>query len=133
MSKHKLQARIWILIVFVLLTVAHYCFYRFSVEPQNTFAITRGATFGCVLWSTVLLAAMWLRHAWARYLLIALICLAISGFGLTALVLGKTVLEPASFAMRMVVGGTVFYAVALVVLWASRSLIRYLGPRTAGE
>jgi len=131
MNKYKLQARIWLVVVFLLLTVAHYCFYRFSADPRNPYPLTRGATFGCVLWSNVLLVAIWLRHGWARYLLIVLICMAIGGFGVTMLLIGRDFMEPAS--IRMVISGLAFYAVALVSLWISRSLSHYLAPRTAGE
>jgi hypothetical protein len=94
---------------------------------------TRGLTFACVLWTSVLLLAVWRRHSWARYFLIVFLCLAILTFGLTALVLVKDTIEPLSAAVRMVVGGLALYALALVPLGISRSLARYVGPRTAGE
>jgi hypothetical protein len=128
---YKLQARIWLFVVFLLLTAAHVCFYYFSVDPRNPYPLTRGGTFGCVLWSTVLVVAIWLRRGWARYLLVALICAAIGGFGVTMLLTGKEVIEPAS--MRMVASGLALYAIALMPLWMSRALTYYLGPRTAGE
>jgi len=132
-SKRKFKARIWVCLVFIILTGAHYCFYRFSSDPRNTIALSRGLTFGCVLWTSVLLIAVWLRHGWARYFLIVLLCLAIFAFGLTALVLVKDTIEPLSEAVRMVVMGLALYAIALVPLGISRSLARYVGPRTAGE
>ena len=100
---------------------------------MNTFAVTRGLTFGCVLWTTVLLIAVWLRHAWARYVLITLICLAILVFGLLALTLAKETVDSIPLLVRMVTAGLVLYALALVPLGGSRSIGRYLAPRTAGE
>jgi len=131
--KRKLVARIWLCFTFIILTGAHYFFYRFSADPLNTFALTRGLTFGCVLWTTVLLGVVWMRHAWGRYVLITLICLAIVVFGLVALMLNNQSVDPIPGPVRMVIGGLVLYTAALVPLGASSALRRYLAPRTAGE
>ena len=125
-TKHrKLRARIWLCAVFLVLTAAPYFFYRFSIDRLNTFAVTRGMTFGCVLWTTVLLGAMWLRHGWARYVLISLLCLGVVGFGLIALMLAKESVDPLPGPVRAVVCGMGLYVLALIPLGASRSL-RYL-------
>ena len=79
-SRRKIRARIWLCVILLLLTGAHYYFYRFSIDRLNTYPITQGLTFGCVLWTTVIWGAMWLRHAWARYVMIALICLGIIAY-----------------------------------------------------
>ena len=129
----KLIARIWLYVTFCLITAAHYFFYRFSMDPLNTFAITRGLTFGCTLWTTVFLVAVWLRRGWARYILITLICGTIGGFAFCAMLLASQSVDPLPLQMRRVVAGLVLYSLALVPLGGSRSLRRYLEPRTAGE
>jgi len=133
-TKHrKLRARIWLCLVFLVLTAAHYFYFRFSINPLNTFAVTRGMTFGCVLWTTVLLGAMFLRYAWARYVLISLLCLAILSFGLIALILTHQSVDPLPGPVREVVCGLGLYVLALIPLGASRSVRYLLAPRTAGE
>jgi hypothetical protein len=89
-------------------------------------------TFGCVLWTTVLLAAMWMRLSWARYALIALICVAILGFGGLMLFLKSESIVPLPSATRAVAVGLMLYAVALVPLGASHALRHFLGPRMGG-
>ena len=129
----KLKARLWLTLIFLILSGAHYCFYRYSIDPLNSVAVMRGVTFGCVLWTSVLLGVVWFRQAWARYLLIALVCLAIIGFGVSALVLGNESSQPLPNLMHLVIGGLILYAVALVPLGISRSLQRYVAPREAGD
>ena len=132
-SKRKIRARIWLCVVLLLLTGAHYYFYRFSIDRLNTYPVAQGLTFSCVLWTTVVLGAMWLRHGWARYLLIALICLGIVSFSWIMLLLRGESLNPLPELTRVVVYGLLLYTAALVPLGASRALRAYVAPRTAGD
>jgi hypothetical protein len=131
--RRKIRARIWLCAIFLVVTGAHYFFSRFSFDRLNSYPISRGLSFGCVLWTTVLLGAMWLRYAWARYVMITMICLAIIGFGLVAMLVRGESVNPLPELMRPVIYGLLLYAVALIPLGASSSLRHYLGPRTAGE
>jgi hypothetical protein len=132
-SRKKIRARIWLFIILLLLSGAHYFFYRFSINRLNTSSITPGLTFGCVLWTTVIWGAMWLRNGWARYVMIALICLGIFSYGWIAMVVREESIDPLPELTRMVVYGLMLYTAALVPLSASRTLRAYLAPRTAGE
>jgi hypothetical protein len=132
-AKKKLRARIWLCVTLLLVSGAHYFLYRFSIDRLNTFPVTEGLAFGCVLWTTVLLGAMWLRQAWARYAMIVMICLALAGFSLAGLLIRAQSVNPLPELMRLLVIGMVLYAVALIPLGASRALRQYLAPRTAGE
>ncbi len=116
--------------VFLLLMAGQWFFYRFSTDSMNTYPISQGMTFGCTLWSVVLLGAMWLRYGWARYALIVLLCLAIVGFGAVALLLKSEMLSPIPGTLRLAIFGLLLYALALVPLGASADLRNYLGPRT---
>ncbi|MEP6668522.1 MAG: hypothetical protein ABJF10_05180 [Chthoniobacter sp.] len=131
--KRKLHARIWLGVVFLLLTGAHYFLYRFSVDRLNNYPISQGLMAGSVLWTTVLLGAMWLRYAWSRYIMIATICVAMIGFSVVALLVRSESVNALPHLMRYVAGGLLFYAFALIPLSATSSLRHYLGPRTAGE
>ena len=130
--RRKLWARIWIILSFLLLLGGQYFFYRFSTDSVNSYAVSRGMTFGCALWTVVLVGAMWMRYGWARYILGALSCLAIVGFVAVALMLKSDLLIPMPSAMRAVTIGVAFYVVGLIPLGASQDLRNYLGPRTAG-
>ena len=132
-SRRKVRARIWLAVTLLLLTGAHYYFYRFSIDRLNTYPIAQGLTFGCVLWTTVIWGAMWLRHTWARYVMIALLCLGILGFSSIALLLRGESINPLPELTRVVIYGLMLYTVALVPLSASRALRSYLAPRTAGD
>jgi len=90
-------------------------------------------TFGCVLWTTVILGAMWLRHGWARYLMIALLCLGIVCFSWITMLLRGESINPLPELTRLAVYGLLLYTAALVPLSASRALRAYVAPRTAGE
>jgi hypothetical protein len=131
--RNKIRARIWLCITFLLITGAHYYFYRFSIDRLNTYAISQGLTFGFVLWTTVVLGATWLRHGWARYLLIALLCLGIVSYSAIALLLQSESIDALPEMKRQVIYGLLLYTAALVPLGASHALRAYLAPRTAGE
>ncbi len=132
LKNHRVRAFLWFVFILCALSGAHYCFYRFSFHPLNPFQITRGLTFASTLWSSVLLLAMVLHYAWARYVLIAWLVLVMFGFGMATLMMNSqsvaTLPEPTKAALL----GLLLYAVALTPLGFSRSLRRYLAPRTAG-
>ncbi|HEY3901583.1 MAG TPA: hypothetical protein VGM54_23430 [Chthoniobacter sp.] len=131
--KRKRWAKIWILVVFFLLTVAHFFFYRFSTDSLNTYKVSEGMTFGCALWSTVLLVAMWMRLGWARYVLGALICVSIFGFGALVLVLRSESIASMPTAMWTAAAGILFYIAALVPLGTAHTLRDFLSPRTGSR
>ena len=132
-SRRKIRARIWLCVIFLLLTGAHYYFYRFSVDRLNTYPIAQGLTFGCVLWTTVIWGAMWLRHTWARYVMVTLICLGIVAYSWIALLVRGESMNSLPELTRLVVYGLMLYTTTLVPLGASRALRSYLAPRTAGD
>jgi len=132
--KHRITAgRIWVCVVFLILTGAHYLLYKYSNSPVNSFPITRGLTAGCVIWTTVLLGGMWMRYSWARYALITIICLTIIGFGILAMIDASATPGPLPHHVRIGVEGLLVYAFALFPLSKSEALHLLLSPRTAGE
>lgn len=129
----KIWARVWLCVVLLLITCAHYLFYRFSSDPLNTYRVSGGLTFGCIMWTGVMWVAMWLRHTWARYMMITVMCLAIGGFSLLAILVRGASIDPLLHLMKQVVFGILFYIAALIPLTTSAMLRQYLGPKTAGE
>jgi hypothetical protein len=128
--KRKLWAKIWIIVMFFLLTGAHWFLYRFSTDTFNIYRVSEGMTFGCALWSTVLLGAMWMRLGWARYVLGALICVSIFAFMVLMLMLWSDSVAPIQTAIRAAVGGILLYIATLVPLGTSHALRDFLSPRT---
>ena len=120
-KQRKLRAKIWICVAFLLVTVAHYFFYRFSVDRLNSYPISQGLTFCCIIWTTVLLIAMWLRHAWSRYVMITMICFGIIGFSILALMVRSESVNPLPHLMKLAVFGIALYIAALVPLSVSTS------------
>jgi hypothetical protein len=133
MKQRNLRARIWIAVTLLLVTGAHYFFYKFSIDPLNNYRVAEGLTFGCVLWTTVLFGAMLLRYSWSRYVMITMICLAIAAFSVLALIIRSESIDPLPRLMKLVACGAGLYCLALVPLSASSSLRHFLGPKTAGE
>lgn len=133
MAHRKIRARIWLGVTLLLITGAHYFFYKFSIDRLNTYPISQGLTFGCVLWTTVLFGAMWLRYTWSRYVMITMICFGMIGFGVLAMLVRSESVDPLPGLMKLAVYGIGLYAIALVPLSASSSLRHFLGPKTAGE
>jgi hypothetical protein len=129
----KMWARAWLCVILLLITGAHYFFYRFSSDPLNSYPVSQGLTFGCLLWTSVLWGAMWLRYGWARYLMITMICLAIAGFSLLAMLVRGDSVDPLQHLMKLAIFGILFYIAALVPLNTSSFLRHYMGPKTAGE
>ena len=133
MKRRNLRARLWIGVTLLLVTGAHYFFYKFSTDRLNNYPISQGLTFGCVLWTSVLFGAMWLRYSWSRYVMITMICLGIAGFSVLALMIRSESVDPLPQLMKLVVCGVGLYGAALIPLSASASLRHFLGPKTAGE
>ena len=131
--KRRRWAKIWIIVMFFLLTVAHLFLYRFSTDSLNTYPVSQGMTFGVALWSTVLLGAMWMRLGWARYVLGALICVAIVAFTWLILRLRSESVTPVSAATGSAAAGILLYIATLVPLGASHALRDFLGPRTGSR
>ena len=122
----------WLAVVLVLISGAHVLFYQFSVSPLNTIPVSFGLTLGLLLWTTVLMVAMWVRRAWSRYAMIAFLVLGMAAYGLIYLKVRGESPEPLPGLLRLAVGGMVLYGLALVPLGFVRSIHRYLMPRTAG-
>jgi peptidoglycan/LPS O-acetylase OafA/YrhL len=92
-SKHhrhahrKKMARIYLAGIFALLCAADAVLFWFSFSQHNPWRILVGLMFGQVIGSVLLLAGIWKRLPWARYVLAILIFGVIAIFSLQALYL----------------------------------------------
>ena len=133
MAKHyRVRARLWLMFIFLVLGGAHFLFFRFTFHELNPFHLTRGLFFGSSLWSLALLIGVALRHGWARYVLIAWLVVAMMVFGLMVLMMNSRSVAALPEPTNAALIGLALCALALVPLGVSRSLRRYLAPRTAG-
>ncbi len=133
MSKpRKIRPFLWLIAILGVLSAGHYLFFRFSFHELNPYPITRGLAFGSALFSTVLVCAMARRLGWARYVLIAWLVVASVAFGMTILLMNKQSVNPLPEPTKEALVGLGLYVLALIPLGTSRSLRRFLAPRTAG-
>jgi hypothetical protein len=128
----RIRPYLWLFFIICTLGGGHYLFYKFSFEPLNAMPMTRGLTFGSALWSAVLVLAMLLHKGWARYVLIVWLVFAMALFGLATLLTNTNSLMTVRGPTLDAMSGLALFALALAPLGASRSLRRYLAPRTAG-
>src|SRR5437016_833885 len=132
LKKQRIRAYLWLVFIFFTLAGANYFFFRFSFHQMNPLPMTRGLTFGSAIWSAVLLVAMLFHRAWARYILVTWLVMAMVAFAMSTLMMNGQSIAPLPEPTKAAVAGLALYALALVPLGISRSLRRYLGPRTAG-
>jgi hypothetical protein len=133
-SKHhrhahrKKMARVYLIGIFLLLCAADALLFWFSFSQHNPWRMLVGLMFGQVISSILLLAAIWQRLPWARYVLTVLIFSVITIFAMQALYLtGRPELGNQS------VLSVIWIAVGLLVIantWLIRSKrIQYLASQ----
>ena len=136
----KLRARLWICVLFLLLSGADYLLLRFIYDPDNPMQSMTGMAplvsalaVLAALGSKVLLVCLWCRLSWARYALGTLLALSIAGFSMTMIVIvGSNFPRPAGLVKKPVVA-IALQALALVPLARSRSIRRQMHPMTGRD
>ena len=88
-AHRKRLARIYLAIVAVFLAATSVLLWRFAVDPFSPRPVFIGLVFGYALAAALLLIGVVRRTGWARYVLIGLNWLMLSGFGLLALNIGS--------------------------------------------
>src|SRR5688572_22471775 len=86
-AHRKRMARIYLIGIFALLSSAHALLFWFCVSHHNPWRMMVGLMVGEVISTTLLLAGIWKRLPWARYVLSTLIFGVIAFFSLQALYL----------------------------------------------
>ena len=126
----KLRARLWICVLFLVLGAADYlllvfCYNPFNPEPRLTALAILSA-----LGSKLLLIGLWRRLSWARYALVTLLALSITGFSIAMFfIVGGSLPRPAGM-LKKPLAGMALQALALVPLARSRSIRKQLHPMT---
>jgi hypothetical protein len=128
------MARMYLVGILILICAADALLFWFTCSQHNPWRILVGFMFGQVSGSLLLLAAVWQRMPWARYVLMTLIFGVISIFAMQALYLAG---RPEVGDQRML--SLIWAAVGLLVIantWLIRSKrIQYLAsqPGAAGR
>ena len=128
----RIRPYLWILFITCVVAGGEYYFYRFSFDVDNSFHISRAVTFASGVWSLVLIIGLILHRGWARYMMIFGIIFAIALFALITMLMNQESVAFLSRPTKAASKGMALFAVALIPLWASRSLQRHCGPLTAG-
>ena len=136
----KLRARLWIGLLFLLLSGADYLLLQFMNDRDNPLVSMTGiapllaalAVLGA-LGSKLLLVCLWRRLSWARYALGTLLLLSITGFAMTLIFIASTNLPRSQGMLKKPVVALLLEAVALVPLARSRSIRRQMHPMTGRD
>ena len=113
------RARWGLVVIFCLLGITVGFFL--NALPLGRTGLTTPAIFGGTLWTSALLIALWLRHAWARILLIGLFGLAAVG---TLILVPNTLAETERDLLMAYVAGGLLASGSALYLYYSRDIHR---------
>lgn len=131
--KWKIRARIWIVVVFVMLCAADYLLLTFTYDPFNPLPMLSGVAILSALCTKVLLIGMWRRLAWARYTLITALFASLMAFAIVMFIMvGGKAPRPAGL-LKKPIAAMALQALALIPLGTSRSIRRQLHPMTGRD
>ena len=69
-ARRSQRARLLLVVVFIMLRIPDMLMYYLTYDPVLPMPGMRPDIIGIVLWTTVILGAMWMRKRWARYALL---------------------------------------------------------------
>ena len=139
----KLRARVWICVLFLLLSGADYLLLRFTFtenDRDNPMLSMTGmapllsalAVLGA-LGSKLLLVCLWRRLSWARYALGTLLALSIAGFAMALIFIASSNLPRSPGLLKKPLVAMALQSMALVPLARSRSIRRQMHPMTGRD
>lgn len=128
-THRKRAARIYLLVIFAMLTVANAYLIWFTFSPYNPWRGLIALMVGESIGSALLIVSIWRRQPWARYVLILLLFGAVCAFATAALYIGQN----REFAAESQIIAGIWGAVALhagSATWLIRSKrIQYLATQ----
>jgi len=129
----KVRARIWICVLFLLLSAADYVLLRFTYDPFNPIPLLSGLAVLSALCTKVMLIGIWRRMSWARYALATLLVVSILAFSIALVVMiGGGVPRPKGLTKKPL-AGIGLQVLALIPLAKSRSIRRQMHPMTGRD
>jgi hypothetical protein len=131
--KWKLRARIWICVIFLLLSGADYLLLKFTYDPFNPFPLLSGLAVLSALSTKMMLIGMWRRMSWARYSLGTLLCVSILAFAIALVVIVSGGIPRPQGLTKKPLAGIGLQVLALIPLAKSRSIRRQMHPMTGRD
>jgi peptidoglycan/LPS O-acetylase OafA/YrhL len=131
-SHRRRTARLFLVAVFVALTVAEIMLWHFTNQRTNPWPFLRGHVIGSALATTALLVGIWRRRLWARYVLIVFLWYLIGIFGIVVTVItsGEQKMDRTSVIAAVI--GVVLYLACNILLIRSRRIQHLAQPAGSG-
>jgi peptidoglycan/LPS O-acetylase OafA/YrhL len=125
-------ARLFLLLVFVALSLAEVLLWHFTNQRTNPWPFLRGHVIGSALATTALLAGIWRRQLWTRYVLIVFLWYLIGIFGIVVTVItsGEYMMDRRSVVAAVI--GVALYLACNIVLIRSRRIQHLAQPAGSG-
>jgi hypothetical protein len=123
-ARNKRVGRNWLVVIFLLLRIADYGFFIFAWHAENPIQLLKGVVIGSVIWSTVFIAGVWERKAWARYLLITVLVPVIAAFTFGLVILLSDNIPNDNSLLLTVFGSILVYAFCIIPLVKSHAVLR---------
>jgi hypothetical protein len=131
-SNRRRIARVYLAAIFVLLTGANLLLFRFAIRSLDSWHNLIGPLLGYGMASTLLVAGVWRRIAWSRFVLIGLNWLMITLFSLAAAYLGSDTQFGSRHSMVMFGPPIALFILANVWLIKSRRIRHLVAPPSSG-
>ncbi len=131
--RHSRNARLILFFTWILLRVGDVELARFCFWNGNPMPIARGVLIGGALIGTLLVFGIWLRHMWARYVLIVFNFAMIAFLSMPGLIIMNAREGDQRSALIHLGKGLALYVVANVVLIVSRRVSRLTKPQPSGQ
>jgi hypothetical protein len=127
-ARLKRAAKIWLVVIFMLLRLADVGLVFFAWHPVNPWPLLCGLVIGSMLWTSILIVFVWNRRSWARYALATVMLLVIASFSLALLTLTSNWV-PQDLPPTCVAGAAIgLYTLCLVPLGRSAAIHRLATP-----
>lgn len=124
-AHRKRVARVYLIVALLAMRGADVLLFLYLSLPGYSSALHIGAIVGSLLWTTALFVGVWMRHSWARYVLIAFNCVFIALFNYPLFVAWGMREFRFTPPVQFLLAGVLLYAGATTLLVCSKR-IRHL-------
>src|SRR5215203_5597409 len=111
-ARRKRVARCFLILALLAMRGGDFLLFWYLILPGYASAPHSGAIVGSFLWTTALFVGVWLRHSWARYVLITFNCAFIALFTYPLFVSWGQRQITLSLPSRLLIGGVLLYVAA---------------------
>ena len=121
--RHR-QARILLLVGFVILRGADWLLFWFLQQPPQGYMPMLGVVIGSIVASTALIIATWQRQPWSRYVLLAVLWGVVAAFCVPLLGLTVSKDELSRAIVGSLFGGVGLYLFVILIFTVSKPIQR---------